>query len=190
MLRRHYEYIYKKLAENCNVCPVIIKITQLGQNMSQVSFIEVNSTLKSLYLQSCKSSLQSHHLRLTLYDHTCDPCLICVICVCLYSLQCTLYFQPSVIIFVLFCLIINQSRINVAHVTSYIIYSITNVIYSITNMIYSITNMIYNIIIENRIYREEFTRKKYKTAIFLYCFTYLCVLHIFMLYNLLGPGIS
>lgn len=99
MLRRHYEYIYQKLAENCNVCPVIIKITQFGQNMSQVSFIEVNSTLKSLYSQWCKSSLQSHHFRVTLYDHTCDPCLIFVICVFLYSLQCTLYFQPSVIHF-------------------------------------------------------------------------------------------
>ena len=46
------------------------------------------------------------------------------------------------------------------------------------------------IIIENRIYnREEFTRKK-KTAILLYCFHTAGVLHICMLYNLLGPGIS
>ena len=46
------------------------------------------------------------------------------------------------------------------------------------------------ITIENRIYREEFTRKKCKTAILLYCFHTACVLHIFMLYNLLDPGIS
>ena len=44
--------------------------------------------------------------------------------------------------------------------------------------------------IENRIYREEFTRKKCKTAILLYCFHTAGVLHIFMLYNLLDPGIS
>ena len=44
---------------------------------------------------------------------------------------------------------------------------------------------------ENRIYiRGEFTRKKYKTAILLYCFHTTGVLHIFMLYNLLSPGIS
>ena len=43
---------------------------------------------------------------------------------------------------------------------------------------------------ENRIYiRGEFTRKKCKTAILLYCFHTAGVLHIFMLYNLLGPGI-
>ena len=42
------------------------------------------------------------------------------------------------------------------------------------------------LIIENRIYREEFTRKKCKTAILLYCFHTVGVLHIFMLYNLLG----
>ena len=47
-----------------------------------------------------------------------------------------------------------------------------------------------NIIIENRIYREEFTRKKCKTAILFYCFHTAGELHIFMLYNLLGPGIS
>jgi len=47
-------------------------------------------------------------------------------------------------------------------------------------------------LIENRIYiyREEFTRKKCKTAILLYCFYTAGVLHIFMLYNLLGPGTS
>ena len=45
-------------------------------------------------------------------------------------------------------------------------------------------------VIENRIYREEFTRKKCKTAILLYCFHTAGVLHIFMQYNLLGPGIS
>ena len=44
--------------------------------------------------------------------------------------------------------------------------------------------------IENRIYREEFTRKKCKEAILLYCFHTAGVLHIFTLYNLLGPGIS
>ena len=44
--------------------------------------------------------------------------------------------------------------------------------------------------IENRIYREEFTGKKCKTAILLYCFNTVGVLHIFMLYNLLGPGTS
>ena len=44
--------------------------------------------------------------------------------------------------------------------------------------------------IENRIYREEFTKKKCKTAILLYCFHTAGVLHIFMLYNLLGPGKS
>ena len=47
-----------------------------------------------------------------------------------------------------------------------------------------------SILIENRIYREEFTRKKCKSAILLYCFHTAAVLHIFMLYNLLGPGIS
>ena len=46
------------------------------------------------------------------------------------------------------------------------------------------------IAIENRIYREEFTRKKCKTAILLYWFHTAGVLHIFMLYNLLGPVIS
>ena len=49
---------------------------------------------------------------------------------------------------------------------------------------------VYVLTIENRIYREEFTRKKCKTAILLYCFHTAGVLHIFMLYNLLGPGIS
>jgi len=44
---------------------------------------------------------------------------------------------------------------------------------------------------ENKIYiRGEFTRKKCKTAILLYCFHTAGILHIFMLYNLLGPGIS
>ena len=44
---------------------------------------------------------------------------------------------------------------------------------------------------ENRIYiRVEFTRKKCKTAILLYRFHTAGVLHIFMLYNFLGPGIS
>ena len=44
---------------------------------------------------------------------------------------------------------------------------------------------------ENRIYiREEFTRKKCTTAILLYCFHTAGVLHIFALYNLLGPGTS
>ena len=45
--------------------------------------------------------------------------------------------------------------------------------------------------IENRIYiRGEFNRKKCKTAILLYCFHIAGVLHIFVLYNLLGPGTS
>jgi len=44
---------------------------------------------------------------------------------------------------------------------------------------------------ENLIYiRGEFTRKKCKTAILLYCFHTAGVLPIFMTYNLLGPGIS
>ena len=44
---------------------------------------------------------------------------------------------------------------------------------------------------ENRIYiGGEFTRKKCKTAILLYCFHTAGVLHLFMLYNLLGSGIS
>jgi len=44
---------------------------------------------------------------------------------------------------------------------------------------------------ENRIYiREEFTRKKCKTAILLYCFHTAGVLRIFVLFNLLGPGTS
>ena len=54
------------------------------------------------------------------------------------------------------------------------------------HMRYLSNNKIINI--ENRIYREEFTRKKCKTAILLYCFHTAGVLHIFMLYNLLGPG--
>ena len=42
---------------------------------------------------------------------------------------------------------------------------------------------------ENRIYiRGEFTRKMCKTAILLYCFHTVGVLHISALYNLLGPG--
>ena len=45
-------------------------------------------------------------------------------------------------------------------------------------------------VIENRTYREEFTGIKCKTAILLYCFHTAGVLHIFMLYNLLDPGIS
>ena len=48
-----------------------------------------------------------------------------------------------------------------------------------------------NLIEENIIYiRVEFTGKKCKTAILLYCFHTAGVLHIFMLYNLLGPRIS
>ena len=50
---------------------------------------------------------------------------------------------------------------------------------------------LYGINKENRIYiRVEFTRKKCKTAILLYCFHTAGVLYIFMLYNLLGAGIS
>ena len=36
----------------------------------------------------------------------------------------------------------------------------------------------------------EFTRKKCKTEILFYCFHTAGVLHIFVLYNLLGPGTS
>jgi len=44
---------------------------------------------------------------------------------------------------------------------------------------------------ENRIYiRVEFTKKRCKTAILLYCFYTAGLLHIFVLYNLLGPGTS
>ena len=44
---------------------------------------------------------------------------------------------------------------------------------------------------ENRIYiRGEFTRKKCKTTILLYCFHTAGVLHVFVLHNLLGPGTS
>ena len=44
---------------------------------------------------------------------------------------------------------------------------------------------------ENRIYiRVEFTGKKCKTAILLYCFHTAGVLHIFVLYKFLGPGTS
>ena len=42
---------------------------------------------------------------------------------------------------------------------------------------------------ENRIYiTVEFTRKRCTTAILFYCFHTAGVLHIFVLYNLLGPG--
>ena len=51
--------------------------------------------------------------------------------------------------------------------------------------------IVYHLTKENRIYiREEFTRKKCKTAILLHCFHTAGVLNIFVLYNLLGPGIS
>jgi len=44
---------------------------------------------------------------------------------------------------------------------------------------------------ENIIYfRGEFTRNNCKTAILLYCFHTAGVLHVFTLYNLLGPEIS
>ena len=55
-------------------------------------------------------------------------------------------------------------------------------------MVYGLENKVATI--ENRMYRGEFTRKKCKTAILLYCFHTAGVLHIFMLCNLLGPGIS
>ena len=55
----------------------------------------------------------------------------------------------------------------------------------------SIRRVLSVLCIENRIYiRGEFTREKCKTAILFYCFQTAGVLHIFMLYNLLGPGIS
>ena len=44
--------------------------------------------------------------------------------------------------------------------------------------------------IENRIYREEFNGKTCKTASLLYYLHTAGVLHLFMLYNRLGPGIS
>ena len=43
---------------------------------------------------------------------------------------------------------------------------------------------------ENRIYIKAEITSKCKTAILLYCFHTAGVLHIFMLYNLLGPGTS
>ena len=50
--------------------------------------------------------------------------------------------------------------------------------------------IISDVSVQNKIYiRGEFTRKKCKTTI-LYCFHTAGVLHIFKLYNLLGPGIS
>ena len=49
----------------------------------------------------------------------------------------------------------------------------------------------YDIFKENKIYIiGEFARKKCKMAILLYCFHTAGVLHIFALYNLLGPGTS
>ena len=54
-----------------------------------------------------------------------------------------------------------------------------------------LTINIYSFYKENRIYiRVKFNRKKCKTAILLYCFHTACVLLIFLLYNLLGPGTS
>ena len=47
-----------------------------------------------------------------------------------------------------------------------------------TNLNFSLQPMFTTI--ENRIYREEFTRKKCKTAILLYCFYTAGVLHIFV----------
>ena len=55
------------------------------------------------------------------------------------------------------------------------------------NYDYLIQQILY---IENRINREEFTGNKCKTTILMYCFHTAGVLQIFMLYNLLGPGIS
>ena len=76
----------------------------------------------------------------------------------------------------------------------YKIFSWINSIYKHYNLIQSDQLYVKNTYIyikENRIYiRGEFTRKKCKMAILLYCFNTAGVLHIFMLYNLLGPGIS
>ena len=59
-----------------------------------------------------------------------------------------------------------------------------------TDLKYKYTQSKYRTI-DNRIYiRVEFIRKKCKTAILLYCFHTAGVLHMYMLYNLLGPGIS
>jgi len=55
----------------------------------------------------------------------------------------------------------------------------------------TINNVLYSTVKKNWIYiRVEFTSKKCKTAILLYCFHTAGVLHIFALYNLLGPGTS
>ena len=62
-------------------------------------------------------------------------------------------------------------------------------LFDLTNKIHSL-KYLRSTTIENRIYREEFTKKRCKTSILLYCFHTAGVLHIFMLYNLLGPGIS
>ena len=52
-------------------------------------------------------------------------------------------------------------------------------------------DFIFFIIKKNIIYiRVDLTRKNCKTAILLYCLHTAGVLHIFILYNLLGPGIS
>ena len=61
----------------------------------------------------------------------------------------------------------------------------------IENYLYVIDKFFNILYKEKRInIRGEFTRKKWKTAILLYCFHTAGVLHIFMLYKLLGPGIS
>ena len=69
----------------------------------------------------------------------------------------------------------------------------TNIHQNIKQRLYIDLGIFYSKCKENRIYiRGEFTRKKCKTAILLYCFhtAPAGILHIFMLYNLLGPGIS
>ena len=63
-----------------------------------------------------------------------------------------------------------------------------NKLYKVSPCFYILNiSKILGIPIENRIYREEFTRKKCKTAILLYCFH---TAGKFMPYNLLGPGTS
>ena len=65
------------------------------------------------------------------------------------------------------------------HITFYKSYNLKNI------------TTLTDINIKNRIYiREEFIRTKCKTVNLLYCFHTAGVINIFMLYSLLGPGIS
>ena len=64
------------------------------------------------------------------------------------------------------------------------------IVYNETSSYFLAVPITFILIIENGIYWEKFSRKKCKTAILLHCFHTAGVLHIFMLYNLLGLGIS